>query len=126
MLQCMGAKQAPGGGSGGAPDNLGVLRSVIEQDATPPDAYGMQRVSPASFAERGLYMDGASIGSSALLLVVLLALTFQRILGLDRLINQALADWKERRELARRSEVVRAREGLESSWSRDDDEDGGA
>jgi hypothetical protein len=43
-----------------------------------------------SFRERGFYLDGAAIASSALLLVLLLALTFQRILGLDRLINAAI------------------------------------
>jgi hypothetical protein len=35
-------------------------------------------------------MDGPSIISSAVLLLVLLALTFQRILGLDRLITKAV------------------------------------
>jgi hypothetical protein len=43
-----------------------------------------------SFSSRGFYMDGPSIFSSAVLLLVLLALTFQRILGLDRLVTKAL------------------------------------
>lgn len=45
---------------------------------------------PCSFSSRGFYLEGGSIFSSLLLLVVLLALTFQRILGLDRFINKAL------------------------------------
>jgi hypothetical protein len=43
-----------------------------------------------SFSNRGYYLEGSSIASSLLLLVVLLALTFQRILGLDRFITKAL------------------------------------
>jgi hypothetical protein len=35
-------------------------------------------------------MDGPSIVSSAVLLLVLLGLTFQRILGLDRFIAKAM------------------------------------
>jgi hypothetical protein len=35
-------------------------------------------------------MDGPSIVSSAVLLLVLLGLTFQRILGLDRFITKAM------------------------------------
>jgi hypothetical protein len=43
-----------------------------------------------SFSSRGFYMDGPSIVSSAVLLLVLLGLTFQRILGLDRFIAKAM------------------------------------
>jgi hypothetical protein len=35
-------------------------------------------------------MDGTAMFGSSVLLVLLLALTFERILGLDRLINQAI------------------------------------
>lgn len=43
-----------------------------------------------SFSSRGFYMDAPSIVSSAVLLLVLLALTFQRILGLDRFITKTM------------------------------------
>lgn len=43
-----------------------------------------------SFSNRGYYLDGTSIFASLVLLLVLLALTFERILGLDRFVNQAL------------------------------------
>jgi hypothetical protein len=35
-------------------------------------------------------LDGSAIFGSVVLLVLLLAITFERILGLDRLINQAI------------------------------------
>jgi hypothetical protein len=47
-------------------------------------------VCACSFSSRGYYLDGTAIFGSAVLLVVLLALTFERILGLDRFINQAI------------------------------------
>lgn len=43
-----------------------------------------------SFSNRGYYLDGAAIFGSLVLLVILLALTFERVLGLDRFINQAI------------------------------------
>lgn len=43
-----------------------------------------------SFSSRGYYLDGSAIFGSLVLLVLLLALTFERILGLDRWVNQAL------------------------------------
>lgn len=43
-----------------------------------------------SFQNRGLYADPATIFSSAVLLIILLALSFRRILGLDRIMDQAL------------------------------------
>lgn len=43
-----------------------------------------------SFQNRGLYADPATIFSSAVLLIILLGLSFRRILGLDRIIDQAL------------------------------------
>lgn len=43
-----------------------------------------------SFSSRGYYLDGSAIFSSMVLLVIMLALMFQRILGLDRFINQAV------------------------------------
>lgn len=43
-----------------------------------------------SFSSRGYYLDGSAIFGSLVLLVILLALTFERILGLDRFINQAI------------------------------------
>lgn len=45
---------------------------------------------PRSFESRGLYMDGPALFGSGLLLLVLLALSLERILGLDRVINKAL------------------------------------
>lgn len=102
-----------------APSNLGVLQRVVEVNPGMDDPYGMQRVSVESFSSRGFYMDAPSIVSSAVLLLVLLALTFQRILGLDRFITKAMRDWKDARELERRSEVLRVKQSLEDSWDQE-------
>ncbi|KAF6255376.1 hypothetical protein COO60DRAFT_215681 [Scenedesmus sp. NREL 46B-D3] len=115
-VTCSAAQSDSGSGSSSsssaaaAPSNLGVLQRVVEVNPGMDDPYGMQRVSVDSFSSRGFYMDGPSIVSSAVLLLVLLGLTFQRILGLDRLVAKAMRDWKEGREYERRNEVLRARQ----------------
>jgi hypothetical protein len=43
-----------------------------------------------SFSGRGYYLDGTAIFGSVVLLLVLLAVAFERILGLDRFVNQGL------------------------------------
>ena len=42
-------------------------------------------------------MDGPAAGASGLLLLVLLAISFERILGLDRVVNQWIKSWQQRR-----------------------------
>lgn len=54
------------------------------QQQSPDDLAMMQRVSADSLSERGLYVDPAAIVGSGLLLIILLALSFERVLGLDR------------------------------------------
>jgi len=46
--------------------------------------------APCSFSGKGYYVDGTAIFGSLVLLIILLALTLERILGLDRFINQAI------------------------------------
>lgn len=101
--------------------NLGVLQPVIEQPVGPADdPYAMQRVSPDSFSGKGYYVDGTAIFGSLVLLIILLALTLERILGLDRFINQAIQKWKESRQYQRRNDVIKARQALEDSWDNED------
>lgn len=70
--------------------DLGQLNRIIEMEPAPQDWYNMQRVSRESFANRPLYADGGTIAVSVSVLVFLLAVTFQRILGLDKIIDNAL------------------------------------
>lgn len=104
--------------------NLGVLQPVVEQSVSPAeDPYAMQRVSVDSFSSRGYYLDGSAIFGSLVLLVILLALTFERILGLDRFVNQAISKWKESRQYERRNEVIKARQALEDTWDSSESSD---
>jgi hypothetical protein len=65
-----------------------MLQRVLEADPQPAaDPY--QRVSPHSLSD-SLYTDGSAIFGSGVLLVVLLGVSLERILGLDRLVTQAL------------------------------------
>jgi len=59
---------------------------------------------------------------SVLLFLVLTAIAFDRILGLDRFFNEAVLKWKEKRAYERRNETIEARQRLEAAFS-DDDED---
>ena len=90
-----------------APSNLGVLQRVIELDPPATDAYGMQRISAESLAERGLYLDAGSLGPSALLLLLLLALTFSRFFGLDHPVHLSPAAWKDCRDPATAAQIPR-------------------
>eukprot|EP00877_Chromochloris_zofingiensis_P013895 jgi/Chrzof1/875/Cz01g32100.t1 len=105
--------------------NLGVLNSVVQQGSSEEDAYHLQRVSPDSFSNRGLYTDASAIFGSLVLLVVLLGIAFERILGLDRLIANALKAWKERQKYETRNKVINARQQLEQQWSGESDSDDG-
>ncbi|GLI69059.1 hypothetical protein VaNZ11_013602 [Volvox africanus] len=89
-----------------SPTNLGQLeRFVVQQQSTPGDNDLMsQRVDPRSFNERGLYIDGASIFASSVLLLVLMAFSTNRIFGLDRFFASAARSWKD--EMRKRDELV--------------------
>lgn len=66
--------------------------------------------------------DGPVATVSILLFLILTAIAFDRILGLDRLFNEAMLKWKEKRAYERRNETIEARERLEAAFS-DEDED---
>jgi hypothetical protein len=53
-------------------------------------AFPLAATLSCSFEAQGLYMNGPALFGSGLLLLLLLALSFERILGLDRVINKAL------------------------------------
>ncbi|KAL4529994.1 hypothetical protein Ndes2526B_g04758 [Nannochloris sp. 'desiccata'] len=66
--------------------------------------------------------DGPVATVSILLILILTAIAFDRILGLDILFNKAMLKWKEKRAYERRNETIKARERLEAAFS-DEDED---
>lgn len=70
-------------------EQLGQLSRFLEQ-ADQADGYNAYRVSASSFENRGLYLDGGPQIASLILMLLLLAIAFERILGLDRLVNNAI------------------------------------
>jgi hypothetical protein len=67
--------------------------------------------------------DGPVATVSILLFLILTAIASDRIFGLDRLINKALLEWKEKRAYERRNETIEARERLEAAFSDDEEND---
>lgn len=67
--------------------------------------------------------NGTSFVGSIVLLAVLLAITFERILGLDRIWANFLSDWKSKRRLEKLTDLEVNRSTLESLMSQDDDDD---
>lgn len=115
------AAAAAGGGSDPL-GNLGQLARVASQPGVSSDEAAMlQLADPASFSERGLYVDGGSVFASVVLLLLMLGFSFNRILGLDRFVKQAAVAWKERRQDEQRREIMDARVKLLKMM---EDEDG--
>ncbi|KAI8467895.1 MAG: hypothetical protein J3K34DRAFT_428952 [Monoraphidium minutum] len=104
--------------TGAYSSNLGALARTVAPEAQTYeiDPYQQQRVSVESFANRGYAIDGGTAFVNGALLLLLFALAFERIFGLDKVINDALRRWKESRVEARRYEVLDARERLEQQW----------
>lgn len=99
--------------------NLGALASTVKVDDQAETLANVQLVSPERFAEQGIVVDSGAIFASSLLLLLLLSLSLRRILGLDRLLAQALREWKVQRAYQRREEAILSREKLERLWQDD-------
>ncbi|KAF5840469.1 hypothetical protein DUNSADRAFT_16560 [Dunaliella salina] len=107
---------------------LGSESGAASQQQTLEDVGEWQaRVSKDSFSNRGLYVDSSSIFASSILLILLLSLSFQRILGLDKWLDKWLISMSPKAREARRvrEEVEAARKRLDSTWADDQDNDEG-
>ena len=71
----------------------------------------------------GMTFNGTSFVGSIVLLAVLLAITFERVLGLDRMWANFLSDWKSKRRLEKLTDLEVNRSTLESLMSQDDDDE---
>lgn len=60
---------------------------------------------PQSLNGGELYIDGQAIFGSSILLILLLAISFERILGLDKLLNKYIMEWKEKRTNEKRQQL---------------------
>ena len=83
-------------------------------DRDPPlqaDLQAMQDAAPSPALE-GLYVNGPAIFSSLILLTVLLALLFERVLGLDRWLASQIKKRKEAKIDEERRSIMDARQAL--------------
>ena len=109
------------GSSSSGSSNLGALEPLAAGgalDAPPPPLADPASLSP--------HFDAAAAIPSVLLLVLLLALSGNRILGLDRYWQRAAAWLVQRRRLAVREEVMAARAALERQFAQEVDGGGGS
>ena len=95
-----------------AQGNLGSLTRLLDETSDLPTPSFTPEVLPITGEPR---FDFLAILSSSLLLVVLLGITFERVLGLDKLLANFL------RKLAAKRAAER-RQRLERSYKMDDDD----
>lgn len=73
---------------GNAPTNLGALQSLAEPEGTFSSATAAVIEQPVTFSGGGVInIDGTAIASSLIVLLLLLALSTNRILGLERMLG---------------------------------------
>lgn len=89
------------------------------------DLQGSQELWPAQSLQSvsGMTFNAGAFSGSIVLLAVLLAITFERVLGLDRIWARWLADWQSRRRMEKQTNLEENRSSLESLMSLDDDDD---
>ncbi|KAI3425809.1 hypothetical protein D9Q98_007784 [Chlorella vulgaris] len=108
--------------SAASQSNLGQLLPLAEPDAasssTPLVIEQFSGTIPTT-------IDGPAVASSLIVLFLLLALSFNRIFGLERLVGQWLRQLAEQRDEERRSESQAARQALERQFGGDDGGKGG-
>ncbi|KAL4439998.1 hypothetical protein ABPG75_002999 [Micractinium tetrahymenae] len=99
--------------------NLGVLQPLAAPDPQQAALFlQQQQAAAADFSGGGVInVDGPAIASSLLVLLLLLALSFNRILGLERLLGKWLLALQEPRQYERRNEVIQARLTLEQQFA---------
>ena len=85
----------------------------------------MQELWPSQTLQSvsGMTFNAGAFSGSLVLLAVLLAITFERILGLDRIWARWLADWQSQRRMAKLTNLEDNRSSLESLMSLDDDDE---
>lgn len=67
----------------------------------------------------GVTVNWPAVSASALLLLVLLGLTFERTLGLDKIVAAKLREWRATRVEERRQQIMDARVKFEEIYDED-------
>ena len=104
-----------------AGSNLGELERLTT--TYPTERAELQKTLPNDAFVPEVHVDGPAAATSVLLLVLLLAISLDRILGLTDKLNTLALKWKEQRAYRERNEIIDARRELESLLG--DDGDGG-
>ncbi|KAK9833549.1 hypothetical protein WJX81_004729 [Elliptochloris bilobata] len=104
--------------------NLGAMSTVLESggvtradELAMREAIGTFRAGGRDFAPA---VDPLAIAGSCVLLLVLLGIAFERVLGLDQLVAQALRQWREGQRERERRAVMDARVRLEDEYNKPD------
>lgn len=94
---------------------------MLEKDSkvARADAQAMLEAPSSSFSG-GLYFDGPAVFGSLVLFSLMIALSFGRILGVDRFVDKALRQWQAQKRERERWKIMDARQRLEEQY-RDDD-----
>ena len=86
---------------------------------------GSQELWPAPTLQSvsGMTFNASAFTGSLVLLAVLLAITFERVLGLDKIWARWLTDWQSKRRMAKQTNLEVDRSSLESLMSIDSDDE---
>lgn len=95
--------------------NYGSLSGII-QDTRGAEAF--TTTSSEAFTP-GIHVDVTATLGSLILLIILLGIAFERVLGLDRIVSNALQEWKAKRVAKRRKDMLDAKDRLERLFGED-------
>lgn len=101
--------------------NLGSMQDSLKGQPSDADIKAMQEVPNRGSAFEGIYFDGPAVLGSSVLLSVLLFLSLERVLGLDRWLMRVRQNWEERKQDKEKWAVYDARRRLEETFSSTDE-----
>ena len=101
--------------------NLGAMQDTLKGQPSDADIKAMQEVPNRGSAFEGIYFDGPAVLGSSVLLSVLLFLSLERVLGLDRWLMRVRQSWDERKQDKEKWAVYDARRRLEENFSSTDE-----
>ncbi|PRW33334.1 dual specificity phosphatase [Chlorella sorokiniana] len=121
--QRRGSRGTQATAAAGGSSNLGVLAPLAAPE--PAEFVPLPPEQLVQFSGGGVInVDGGAIAASLLCLALVLALSLNRILGLERLWGKWLLELREQRQYERRNEVIAARQALEQQFTAADDDEG--
>lgn len=101
--------------------NLGAMQDSLKGQPSDADIKAMQEVPNRGSAFEGIYFDGPAVLGSSVLLSVLLFLSLERVLGLDRWLMRVRQSWDESKQDKEKWAVYDARRRLEENFSSTDE-----